>query len=60
MFDRFSIDIDLYERLVAMRRAMGLSTSDYLEKLKDCINRKEDFYVNGKLIYVKRGKTCLN
>jgi len=60
MPDKFTIDIDLYERLTALRRAMNLPTSDYLEKIKDSILKKEEFIVNGKVVNVKRGKTCLN
>lgn len=56
----FSINIDLYERLTAIRRATGLSTSNYLERAKEALKDNKDFIVNGNIVNIKRGKTCLN
>lgn len=55
----FSIDIDHYEKLTAVRRATGLSTSDYLEKAKKCLKEGTEFIVKGEVVNVKRGY-CLN
>lgn len=56
----FSINIDLYERLTAIRRATGLSTSDYLEKAKEALKENKDFIINGNVVNIKRGKIQLN
>ena len=60
MSDKFSLNIDLYERLTAMRRTIGLSTSDYLERAKKCLDENKEFILKGKIVHIRRGNTCLN
>lgn len=55
----FTIDLDLYERLTAVRRVIGLPTSDYLEKAKQCQKENSKFIVKGKVVNIKKG-FCLN
>jgi hypothetical protein len=55
----FSIDIGLYERLTAIRRAIGMSTSDYLERAKASMADGMDFTINGHIVKIKNGH-CLN
>ncbi len=55
MSDKFSIDIDLYEKLTAVRRTIGLSTSDYLEQIKKCVEEKREFVIKGKIVNIKKG-----
>jgi thiamine monophosphate synthase len=59
MPDKFSIDIDLYEKLTAVRKTIGLSTSDYLDKAKKSMKEGTEFIVKGKIVNIKRGY-CLN
>lgn len=54
MYNKFSINLDLYERLTAVRRALGLPTSDYLERAKQCLERRIDFVVKGRMVEIKR------
>jgi hypothetical protein len=56
---KFSLDIDHYEKLTAVRRTIGLPASDYLEKAKKCIKDGTEFIVNGEVVDIKRGY-CLN
>ena len=53
-YDAFSINIDLYEKLTAVRRTIGLPTSDYLEKVKTCLKEKKEFIVKGKKVSIKK------
>jgi hypothetical protein len=59
MPDKFSIDIDLYEKLTAVRKTLGLSTSDYLERAKKSLEEQTQFVVSGKIVHIRRG-FCLN
>ena len=58
--DRFSIDIDLYERLVAVRKVLGLPISDYLDRAKESLLTDDFFIIKGNVVNIKRGRTCLN
>lgn len=53
MSDKFTINIDLYQRLTAVRRTIGLPTSDYLERAIECLKEKKEFEVNGKTVKIK-------
>ena len=59
MSNEFTIDLDLYERLTAVRRAIGLPSSDYLEKAKQCLKEKRELIIKGRKVSIKRG-FCLN
>lgn len=54
MYDKFYINLDLYERVTALRRALGLPSSDYLERAKHCVKYKIQFVVKGEVIGIRR------
>jgi hypothetical protein len=54
MCDKFYINLDLYERVTAIRRAVGLPSSDYLERVKKSVRDKSKFVVNGEVVWIRR------